>query len=309
MSKNSTLKMLSAVPTGVPLVPPQTPSGGAKTGPGQMVEFLARESQAIQENELLKKEIATLKASEVLISDLVEVEGRRRVLSAEEYGELRANIQQHKLTTPITVRPLGDGKYEIVSGHNRVAIFKEMGLAQISAFIRDYSPIDAERGAFYANLLHKSLPDYEKYLGFKKIMALTGKTQTEIAEEAGVSKTTVSFLMSFDDLPEMLRFRIASKPANVSARFAAELAKLPSPERALDALLDGGMGVKESLKQGLTASPKPLTIKPTSVLIKAGQKRIAEMTNRSGALTIKFTDPAMAERLMGEIETLIRSKT
>jgi len=136
-------KMLSGVPTGVPLVAPTTPPTGAKTGPGQMMGFLARESEAIQENEVLRKEVANLKAAEVDLSDLVEVEGRRRVLSQQEYAELKANIQHNKLTTPVTVRPLGGGKYEIVSGHNRVSIFKEMGLKSIPAFIRDYSSVDA----------------------------------------------------------------------------------------------------------------------------------------------------------------------
>ncbi len=311
MSSKSALKMLASVPKGVPLVAPVSAPGGAKTGPGQMVEFLARESEAMQENEVLKKEIANLKAAEVSIADLVEVEGRRRVLTAEEFSELKSNIEQHRLTTPITVRPVGEGRYEIVSGHNRVAIFKELGLSTIPAFIRDYSLIDAERGAFYANLLHKSLPDYERYLGFKKIMALTGKTQSEIAEEAGVSKATVSYLMAFDNLSEDLRSKIAKQPAKVGSKFAGELAKLSNPMAALDALLSGGVSAKDALRVGAAAERTESQSKerPESVLIKSGAKRVAEMINRSGALTIKFTDHKLATALMPEIEALIRAKS
>jgi ParB family chromosome partitioning protein len=273
-----------------------------------MMGFLARESEAIQENEVLRKEVANLKAAEVDLSDLVEVEGRRRVLSQQEYAELKANIQHNKLTTPVTVRPLGGGKYEIVSGHNRVSIFKEMGLKSIPAFIRDYSSVDAERGAFYANLLHKSLPDYEKYLGFKKIMTLTGKTQSEIAEEAGVSKTTISFLMAFEDLAQDLRSQIADKPAGVSARFAAELSKLANPGKALNAFLNDGLGIKESLKLGMNLPATPTFERPAKVLIKSGQNRVAEMVNRSGTVIIKFSDPALAAALSAEFEALIRAK-
>lgn len=311
MSSKSTLKMLAGVPKGVPLVTPVPAPSGAKTGPGQMVEFLARESEAMQENEVLKKEIANLKAAEVSIADLVEVEGRRRVLTAQEFLELKSNIEQHRLTTPITVRPVGEGKYEIVSGHNRVAIFKELGLSTIPAFIRDYSLVDAERGAFYANLLHKSLPDYERYLGFKKIMALTGKTQSEIAEEAGVSKATVSFLMAFDNLSEDVRAKIAKQPAQVGSKFASELTKLSNPMAALDALLSGGVTAKDALKVGAAAEPaqSPKKERPESLLIKSGTRRVAELINRSGALTIKFTDPKLANALMPEIEALIRAKS
>lgn len=310
----SIAQMLTGVQTGVPLVPPlQTTENiaakGPKTGPGQMMAFLAKESKVLQENEDLRKEIADLKASEVLIADLVEIDGRRRVLSADEYQELKANISHNKLTTPITVRPVEGGRYEVVSGHNRVAIFRELGLERIPAFIRDYTPVDAERGAFYANLMHKSLPDYEKYLGFKRIMALTGKTQTEIADEAGVSKTTVSFLMAFDDLAEELKAKIAAKPSGVGARFAAELTKLPNPMKALNALLEEGLSVKDSLKQGQVEVAKPPTKRPPSVLIKSGQKRVAEIVNRSGALTIKFSDPKLAQTLMADIEALIRAKS
>jgi ParB family chromosome partitioning protein len=308
MSK-SIKDMLANVPKDKTLVPAQTQNSGPKTGPGQMMAFMAKESEAMQENEVLKQEVANLKASEVDIGALVEVEGRRRVLSNQEYEELKANITQNKLTTPITVRPLCGGQYEIVSGHNRVAIYKELGRTRIPAFIRDYTLVDAERGAFYANLLHKTLPDYEKYLGFKKIMALTGKTQTEIADEAGFAKSTVSYLMSFDDLPEDLRAKIAVRPALVGAKFASELAKLPAPHKALDALLDGGVSAKDAIKfgQAQEAGTKKQE-RPQPVIVKSGHKRLAELVNRSGTLSIKFSNPDLAQSLMPEIEALIRAK-
>ena len=68
------------------------------------------------------------------------------------------------------------------------------------------------------------------------------------------------------------------------------------------------MSVKESLKQCMWLTAKPLLPKPKAVLIKSGQKRLAEMVNRAGALTIKFSDPNLAASLMTEIEALIRAK-
>ena len=114
--------------------------------------------------------------------------------------------------------------------------------------------------------------------------------------------------MVFDDLSEDLRSRIANKPFGVSARFAAELVKVANPGKALGALLDEGLGVKESLKQGMSLPTRAVPPKPKTVLIKSGQKRVAEMVNRSGALTIKFSDPNLAASLMAEIEALIRAK-
>lgn len=305
--------VLAGVPKTASLVSPRgdQPPSTPKTAPGQLMSYIAKESEALKENDELKRQIADLKASEVSIDALIEVEGRKRTLTPEELQELRENVRQHGLTTPITVRPLPGGKYEVVSGHNRVAVFKELGIAKVPAFIRDYSDEDAERGAFYANLLHKSLPDYEKYLGFKRIMELTGKTQTEVAEEAGISKTTVSSLMLFDQLSPEVRAKVAEKPGAVGYNFVRELKSVKDPVRAISALIDEGCSPKEAIKAGQQVDAQPAKtsekVQPTNVQIKDGRTKVAEISVRGAAITVRLADEGKSEALALEIERSVRA--
>lgn len=304
--------MLAGVPKTASLVAQRSdqPPSAPKTAPGQLMSYIAKESEALKENDELKRQIADLKAAEVSIDALVEVDGRKRTLAPEEFQELRENVRQHGLTTPITVRPLPGGKYEVVSGHNRVAVFKELGMAKIPAFIRDYSDQDAERGAFYANLLHKSLPDYEKYLGFKRIMELTGKNQSEIAEEAGIAKQTVSSLMLFDQLSPEVRAKVAEKPGAVGYNFVRELKSVKDPVRAISALIDEGCSPKEAIRAGQlvdTQQAKPAEkIRPTSVQIKDGRTTVAEISVRGAAITVRLAAEGKSEAIALEIERAIR---
>jgi ParB family chromosome partitioning protein len=304
--------MLAGVPKAASLVAQRAdqPPSAPKTAPGQLMSYIAKESEALKENDELKRQIADLKAAEVSIDALVEVDGRKRTLAPEEFQELRENVRQHGLTTPITVRPLPGGKYEVVSGHNRVAVFKELGMAKIPAFIRDYSDQDAERGAFYANLLHRSLPDYEKYLGFKRIMELTGKNQSEIAEEAGIAKQTVSSLMLFDQLSSEVRAKVAEKPGAVGYNFVRELKSVKDPVRAISALIDEGCSPKEAIKAGQlvdTQQAKPAEkIRQTSVQIKDGRTKVAEISVRGAAITVRLAAEGKGEAVALEIERAIR---
>ena len=60
-----------------------------------------------------------------------------------------------------------------------------------------------------------------------------------------------------------------------------------------------------------TAKVKSTAARPTPVIIRSGRggAHVAEMTNRSGVVSIRFKDPAMAEQLMGEIEKLIKARS
>ena len=44
-----------------------------------------------------------------------------RVASGEEMEQLKESIREYGVLSPLLVRPRGDGRYEIVSGHRRKA--------------------------------------------------------------------------------------------------------------------------------------------------------------------------------------------
>jgi len=138
--------------------------------------------------------------SELPLTDLHEVPGRKRHLTIEQLSELKANLANNPLTTPIAVRRREEGGYEIIAGHNRVNAYRELGRTKILSVVFEMTEDEAERSAFYSNLLSPSLPDFEKFMGLRARMEHGKLTQEQVAKEAGVTQQSVSLLLSFSGL-------------------------------------------------------------------------------------------------------------
>ena len=113
------------------------------------------------------------------------------------------SVLDYGVMFPIMVRPLENGKYEIVSGHRRVHACEKAGIDKIPAFIRPMSRDEAVIMMVDSNLQRESLLPSEKAFAYKmKVEALShqGKTSVQlgqkssrgvVAENAGESETQV----------------------------------------------------------------------------------------------------------------------
>jgi len=70
------------------------------------------------------------------------------------------SVKANGVMVPIVVRPIADGKFEILSGHNRVNAAKEAGLTDVPAAVRTgLSDSDAMLIVTESNLLQRSFAD------------------------------------------------------------------------------------------------------------------------------------------------------
>ena len=244
---------------------------------------------------------------ELALDVLVEVEGRRRRLTPDQFEELRANLAENPLVQPVVVKMLSNGRYELISGHNRVAVYRLLGRANIPVTVADLDDSQVERGAFFANLLQPALPDYEKYLGFKKWQDETGDSQAAMAQKAGTTKNTISRLFAFGELPLEAIELITEKPEALGARYAVELARLAKAGKkdqvieAIQVLTLGTISQVEAVKMA-AREPRRLREKQAGnkVKIKAGRLEYCRYEVSGGTLRIDFRDPQ--ERLLAEEE-------
>jgi len=80
--------------------------------------------------------------------------------SGERLKELTDSIRESGVLLPIIVRPIADGKYEILSGHNRRTAAREAGLTEIPAVImHDLSDDEAKLVVTETNLIQRSFSD------------------------------------------------------------------------------------------------------------------------------------------------------
>lgn len=88
---------------------------------------------------------------------------------AEKEKEMVESIKLSGVRSPVLVRPVKDGYYELVDGHNRTNCAKLAGLESIPAVIREYSDEDARFENLDAIIQQRGLDDLKPSLKAKVI--------------------------------------------------------------------------------------------------------------------------------------------
>lgn len=299
------------------------PSGRPKTAPGQLMAsfpLLAEKERELQSAMKRIEELETAgvgSSQEVAIETLVEVPGRRRVLSEEEYQELRTNLASNPLVHPIVYRPLGDGRNEIISGNNRVAIYRdELNRATIRGVPFNGTDAEVELGAAFSNLLAPSLPDFEKYRQFKRIQQNLGLSQADITRMSGLAQSHVARILSFENLPEAAKQVVATRPHKLGGTAAAKFASLAQQGRveevtkAIDALVNS-VDMTQERALALASPTRPKAARPSVMTINTGKRKFCDVSVRSGVVGLRFPGKdgeAMAQEWARRIANFIQSE-
>lgn len=258
-------------------------------------------------------------AIEIDLDLLYEEPGRKRNLDPNEYDLLKNNLNQNKLITPIIVRKREAGGYEIISGHNRTQVFRELGRKAIPAVIAEIDDDDADKDAFFANLVHSSLPDYEKYLGFEKLLVERPETtQEELASSTGVPKATLSALLSFRRLPKDAHKMLQQAPSAIGYNTAMDLARqtesghsdlvIQAIERIANKELDQTKAKDWILKE---ISAKKPTGAPNAenkpIVIKRGKSAFCNMRVAKKVMRIEFASEEDAMDLQSQMHEFLKT--
>lgn len=173
--------------------------------------------------------------------------------------ELKASIFTNGLIQPITVRRIGEGQYQVVSGERRLRACKEIGLIDIPAYIIEVLSDDIMLSmAIIENIQREKLNPIEVGLAFKRLMEECSLTQEQIAERVGKDRTTVANSIRLLKLPQEIQQALIKD--EITMGHARALINLPSHTMQLDLLgkiKEGSLSVRkvESLvKKMLTAT-------------------------------------------------------
>lgn len=100
-----------------------------------------------------------------------------------EQTELLESIKTNGLLEPIIVRPFSAGTYEIISGHRRVNVCKELGIQTVPAIVKELSKDEAVIAMVDSNLQREHLLPSEKAFAYKmklEAMKHQGKTSCQV---------------------------------------------------------------------------------------------------------------------------------
>ncbi len=106
--------------------------------------------------------------------------------------EIKESFKVDGQWNPIIVRPIKDGRYELIAGHYRLQASKELGWDEIETTIKDLADDDADILSLKTNLLHSDMTATEKGKVINKIITKYEITQTDLAKKLGISESSIS---------------------------------------------------------------------------------------------------------------------
>ena len=120
-----------------------------------------------------------------------------RVASGEEMEQLKESIREYGVLSPLLVRPRGDGRYEIVSGHRRKAACEALGITELPVLIRDMTDDEAVILMVDSNIQREHILPSEKAFAYKmKMEALRhqGKKSELTSSQPGMRIQTMDIV-------------------------------------------------------------------------------------------------------------------
>ena len=155
----------------------------------------------------------------------------RTEFNQEALEELAASIKLLGLIQPITVRPLENGRYQIISGERRFRASQLAGLDKIPAYIRKTDDRGMLEMAIVENIQREDLDSIEVALSFQRLIEECNLTQEAMAERVGKKRATVTNYLRLLKLPAEIQFAIRAK--KISMGHAKALLSLESDKDQL----------------------------------------------------------------------------
>jgi ParB family chromosome partitioning protein len=126
----------------------------------------------------------------------------RRDMDPDALEELAESIRQQGVMQPIVVRPISEGRYEIIAGERRWRACQLAGLDTVPALIREVPDESAAAMALIENLQREDLNPMEEALAMVRLQKEFELTHAEIAQLVGKSRTTITNLLRLTGLRE-----------------------------------------------------------------------------------------------------------
>ncbi|HCU69940.1 MAG TPA: stage 0 sporulation protein J [Desulfomicrobium sp.] len=119
--------------------------------------------------------------------------------------ELAASIKAQGLIQPILVRPLTEGRYEIVAGERRWRACQMAGLRSIDCIVRTMDDYESMAIALIENLQREDLNPMEEARALGQIKEHFEITQEELADKVGKSRPAVTNSLRLLRLPQTVQ--------------------------------------------------------------------------------------------------------
>lgn len=171
----------------------------------------------------------------------------RREFDEERLEELASSIKEHGLIQPITVRYIGEKRFELISGERRLRASKRAGLEALPAYVREVNDEEIISFALIENIQREDLNPIEVALGYKRLIDEVGYTQAEVAEKVGKNRSTIANMLRLLNLPAYVQAALRDKQISMGhARALINVEDEADQKEIFNAVIDNDYSVRQT---------------------------------------------------------------
>ncbi len=231
-------------------IPEGTPSSGQ--GRAAMLQMLDEKAKEPLVGEWIGKD-QTLEDIDVSSVDVSPYQPRM-IFDAVAISLLVESIREIGLGKPILVRPLPNGRNELVGGERRWRAVTILGWDRIPAVVKPMSD-DMAMLLALADNEHEELTDYELARSYDRYLQNgNDKSQSAIARRLGINRSVVSRCLDLMKLPVPIRQVLDQHPGLITANYAKKFVDLAEQdvhivERQVLSMVEKGTKQEQALRQ------------------------------------------------------------
>ncbi len=126
----------------------------------------------------------------------------RQKIREESLAELAESIRASGVVQPVVLRPVSNGRYQLVAGERRWLASKQAGKSTIPAVVKQISHEQALEITIIENLQREDLNPMEQARAFERLSREFGLTQEQIAQRTGKDRASVANFVRLLKLPQ-----------------------------------------------------------------------------------------------------------
>jgi ParB family chromosome partitioning protein len=217
----------------------------------------------------------------------------RSKIEEGQLGELAASITANGVVQPILVRPLADGRFQLIAGERRWRASEVAGKKTIPAILRQVSDEQAMEITIVENLQRADLNAMEQGRAFNRLSNEFHMTQEQIALRTGKDRTQIGNYIRLLKLPTSVQTMIETGELSFGhAKALLALQHFPGLEKTAQQVSSLSLSVRqtESMVQKLLYPEKNQKEAKPEAPVDPNVKEVAERLQRALGLKVRIED-------------------
>lgn len=205
--------------------------------------------------------------------------------------ELSSSIKELGIIQPVTVRKLGYGKYQLISGERRFRASQVAGLTEVPAFIRIANDQEMLEMALVENIQRQDLDAIEVAFSYQKLIEECNLTQEQMSDRVGKKRSTVANYLRLLKLPAEIQLSIRTK--DISMGHARAIVNIDDEKKQLAI-------ARRVVKEGLS-------VRQVEEIVKGKKQAEKELQLKKGGKTeLSFSQQKLQEDLTEFLRTNVQ---